>query len=138
MSTIHNTLIKNKIKIKNLEREWKGKRRKKCMFLVLDLVIQKFITVFQKINAGFPIETSRIEEDVERRSLFDHFLFWHAFRDMVVQKMGFSRYGGAEDDRLWICWLSSTFLIALIMYYLLFSWLSKHYMQILSFFNHVS
>lgn len=39
------------------------------MFLVFDLVIQKFITIFQKFNADFPIETSRIEQDVERRSL---------------------------------------------------------------------
>lgn len=91
MSTIHNTLIKNKIKNKNLEREWKGKRRKQCMFLVLDLVIQKFITVFQKFNAGFPIETGTVEQDMGHRSLFDNFLFWHAFRDMLVQKMSFLR-----------------------------------------------
>jgi hypothetical protein len=53
----------------------KGKKKKKCMFLVLDLVIQKFITVFQKFNADFLIETGTVEQDVGHRNLFHNFLF---------------------------------------------------------------
>lgn len=43
--------------------------------LLLDLMIEKFIIIFQIFNAGFPIEIGRVHQDVRRRNLFEDFLF---------------------------------------------------------------
>lgn len=68
----------------------------------LSLFISAYHNVFEFWNiafvclmSGFQIETGRVKQHVALKFIWSFLILaW------------FLRYGGAEEDRLWICWLS--------------------------------